>query len=118
MCFCLFLSDKFLKNTLNDFHLKMIQISKIHFFLLLVTVAAYAIPWDEFDQYDERRLKDFIANTVAPAARFGEAAAQQIQSKIFDFYCGNASANDNHFYLQKYTQVFCISHFFCPAAAY
>lgn len=76
------------------------------------TVAAYAIPWDEFDQYDERRLKDFIANTVAPAARFGEAAAQQIQSKIFDFYCGNASANDNHFYLQKYTQVFCISHFF------
>lgn len=76
------------------------------------SLSAYAIPWNEFDDYDQGRFENFVRDVVATKAHFGPRA-DKVQAEIIGFYTGGKGtrlAKNSTYYLHKYTQVLVIKY--------
>ena len=68
----------------------------------------HVLPAD-FEGYTEEKLLNFIKTAVVPDSEFGDKV-EEVQQKIVDYYArsNEPTAKDYKFWLERYTQVFCL----------
>ncbi|KAI1701023.1 carboxylesterase family domain-containing protein [Ditylenchus destructor] len=71
------------------------------------SIAAYAIPWKEFNEYGEDNFHRFV-RMIASEAHYGAKGALKVQSEIISYYLGGGGSQlsrNSTFYLRQYTQL-------------
>ncbi|KAF7634346.1 hypothetical protein Mgra_00006313 [Meloidogyne graminicola] len=76
------------------------------------SLAAYAIPWNEINNFDFNQFKYKVDNIIAKNEFFGEKIAKELSQEIIEFYLNNDPLNEfnyfentktSNYYLQRYT---------------